>query len=60
MFLKSRGVLLKRNKKGEKKIKINQETIDILGDELNFEQTNYNKERVKILGKMIKLIRNYK
>jgi len=43
-----------------KKIKINQETIDILGDELNFEQTNYNKERVKILGKMIKLIRNYK
>ena len=43
-----------------KKVKINPETIDILGDEHNFDQMTYNKERIKILGKMIKLIRNYK
>ena len=43
-----------------KKLKINTETIDILGDELNYQKTTYNKDRVNILGKMIKLIRNYK
>ena len=43
-----------------KKIKINYDTVNILGDELNFKETSYSKERVKILGKMIKLIRNYK
>ena len=43
-----------------KKIKINSDTVNILGDELNFKETSYSKERVKILGKMIKLIRNYK
>ena len=42
-----------------KKIKILKNEIEIFGDKKNFTSTKYAKDRVKIIGKMINLVRSY-
>ena len=42
-----------------KKIKIIKDEIEIFGDHKNFSSVRYKKDRVKILGKMVNLVRKY-
>tara|TARA_Y100000768_G_scaffold388337_1_gene383639 strand:- start:4381 stop:4959 length:579 start_codon:yes stop_codon:yes gene_type:complete len=42
-----------------KKIKILKNEIEIFGDSKNFNSKRYNKDRIKIIGKMINLVRSY-
>ena len=42
-----------------KKIKILKNEIEIFGDSKNFDSIKYQKDRIKIIGKMINLIRSY-
>ena len=42
-----------------KKIKLIKDEIEIFGDHKNFSSVRYKKERVKILGKMVNLVRKY-
>ena len=42
-----------------KKIKLIKDEIEIFGDHKNFSSVRYEKDRVKILGKMINLVRKY-
>ena len=42
-----------------KKIKLIKEEIEIFGDHKNFSSVRYKKDRVKILGKMVNLVRKY-
>ncbi len=42
-----------------KKIKLIKDEIEIFGDHKNFSSVRYKKDRVKILGKMINLVRKY-
>ncbi len=42
-----------------KKIKILKNEIEIFGDKKNFNSTKYLKDRIKIIGKMINLVRSY-
>ena len=42
-----------------KKIKILKNEIEIFGDSKNFNSIKYQKDRIKIIGKMINLIRSY-
>ena len=42
-----------------KKIKLIKDEIEIFGDHKNFSSVRYDKDRVKILGKMINLVRKY-
>jgi repressor LexA len=43
-----------------KKIKLIKDEIEIFGDHKNFSSVRYKKDRVKILGKMVNLVRKYK
>ena len=43
-----------------KKLRVIDNEIEIIGDKKNYNSKKYNKDRVKILGKMISLIRSYK
>ena len=42
-----------------KKINILKNEIEIIGDSKNFNTTKYKKDRIKIIGKMVSLIRSY-
>jgi len=42
-----------------KKIKLTNNYILIEGDNKNFQPIKYNKDRIKIIGKMVNLVRNY-
>ena len=42
-----------------KKIKLIKDEIEIFGDHKNFSSIRYKKDRVKILGKMVNLVRKY-
>jgi len=42
-----------------KKIKLIKDEIEIFGDHKNFSSIKYRKDRIKILGKMINLVRKY-
>ncbi len=42
-----------------KKIKLIKGEVEIFGDHKNFSSVRYNKDRVKILGKMVNLVRKY-
>ena len=42
-----------------KKIKLIKDEVEIFGDQKNFSSVRYKKDRVKILGKMVNLVRNY-
>ena len=42
-----------------KKIKLIKDEVEIFGDHKNFSSVRYKKDRVKILGKMINLVRKY-
>ena len=42
-----------------KKIKLIKDEIEIFGDHKNFSSVRYDKDRVKILGKMVNLVRKY-
>ena len=42
-----------------KKIKLLKDEIEIFGDHKNFSSVRYKKDRVKILGKMVNLVRKY-
>ena len=42
-----------------KKIKLIKDEIEIFGDHKNFSSLRYKKDRVKILGKMVNLVRKY-
>ena len=42
-----------------KKIKLIKDEVEIFGDHKNFSSVRYEKDRVKILGKMINLVRKY-
>ena len=42
-----------------KKIKLIKDEVEIFGDNKNFSSVRYNKDRVKILGKMVNLVRKY-
>ena len=42
-----------------KKIKLIKDEIEIFGDHKNFSSIKYKKDRIKILGKMINLVRKY-
>ena len=42
-----------------KKIKLIKDEVEIFGDHKNFSSVRYEKDRVKILGKMVNLVRNY-
>ena len=42
-----------------KKIKLIKDVVEIFGDHKNFSSVRYEKDRVKILGKMINLVRKY-
>ena len=42
-----------------KKINILKNEIEIFGDSKNFNTTKYKKDRIKIIGKMVSLIRSY-
>ena len=42
-----------------KKIKLIKDEIEIFGDHKNFSSVRYEKDRVKILGKMVNLVRKY-
>ena len=42
-----------------KKIKLIKDEVEIFGDHKNFSSIRYKKDRVKILGKMINLVRKY-
>ena len=42
-----------------KKIKLIKDEVEIFGDHKNFSSVRYEKDRVKILGKMVNLIRKY-
>ena len=42
-----------------KKIKLIKDEVEIFGDHKNFSSVRYKKDRVKILGKMVNLIRKY-
>ena len=42
-----------------KKIKLIKDEVEIFGDKKNFTSIKYKKDRVKILGKMINLVRKY-
>ena len=42
-----------------KKIKLINDEIEIFGDHKNFSSVRYKKDRVKILGKMVNLVRKY-
>ena len=42
-----------------KKIKLVKDEIEIFGDHKNFSSVRYKKDRVKILGKMVNLVRKY-
>ena len=42
-----------------KKIKLIKEEIEIFGDHKNFSSVRYKRDRVKILGKMVNLVRKY-
>ena len=42
-----------------KKIKLIKDEVEIFGDKNNFASIKYKKDRVKILGKMINLVRRY-
>ena len=42
-----------------KKIKLIKDEIEIFGDHKNFSSVRYKKDRVKILGKMVNLVRKY-
>ena len=43
-----------------KKIKLIKNEVEIYGDHKNFSSVRYKKDRVKILGKMVNLVRKYK
>ena len=43
-----------------KKIKLIKNEVEIFGDHKNFSSVRYKKDRVKILGKMVNLVRKYK
>ena len=43
-----------------KKINILNSEIEIFGDSKNFHTKKYKKDRIKIIGKMVSLIRSYK
>ena len=42
-----------------KKIKLIKDEVEIFGDNKNFSSVRYDKDRVKILGKMVNLVRKY-
>ena len=42
-----------------KKIKLIKDVVEIFGDHKNFSSVRYKKDRVKILGKMVNLVRKY-
>ncbi len=42
-----------------KKIKLIKDEIEIFGDHKNFSSVRYKKDRIKILGKMVNLVRKY-
>ena len=42
-----------------KKLKVINNEIEIIGDKKNYTSKKYSKDRVKIIGKMISLIRSY-
>ena len=42
-----------------KKIKLIKDEVEIFGDHKNFSSVRYKKDRVKILGKMVNLVRKY-
>ena len=42
-----------------KKIKLIKDEVEIFGDHKNFSSVRYDKDRVKILGKMVNLVRKY-
>ena len=42
-----------------KKVKLIKDEIEIFGDHKNFSSVRYKKDRVKILGKMVNLVRKY-
>ena len=42
-----------------KKIKLIKDEVEIFGDHKNFSSVRYQKDRVKILGKMVNLVRKY-
>ncbi len=42
-----------------KKIKLIKDEVEIFGDHKNFSSVKYKKDRVKILGKMVNLVRKY-
>ncbi len=42
-----------------KKIKLIKDEIEVFGDHKNFSSVRYKKDRVKILGKMVNLVRKY-
>ena len=42
-----------------KKIKLIKDEVEIFGDHKNFSSVRYKKDRVKILGKMVNLVRRY-
>ena len=42
-----------------KKIKLMKDEVEIFGDHKNFSSVRYKKDRVKILGKMVNLVRKY-
>ena len=42
-----------------KKIKLIKDEVEIFGDHKNFSSVRYEKDRVKILGKMVNLVRKY-
>ena len=42
-----------------KKIKLIKDEVEIFGDHQNFSSVRYEKDRVKILGKMVNLVRKY-
>ena len=42
-----------------KKIKLIKDEVEIFGDNKNFSSVRYKKDRVKILGKMVNLVRKY-
>ncbi len=53
------AIQIDNNEISLKKIKIFKNEIEIFGDSKNFNSAKYQKDRVKIIGKMVSLIRSY-
>ena len=61
LIILSAELLVKNGDKSliNEKIKLIKDEVEIFGDHKNFSSVRYEKDRVKILGKMINLVRKY-